>query len=59
MFKFENVNWFFAVMIYVGFFALIGGSIYLTKSSAPLWALLLTPTVSLKKDGGCDISGGL
>ena len=32
-------------IIYVAFFALIGFSVWVTKSPAPLWALLLTNMV--------------
>jgi len=39
-------------LVYVAFFGLIGWAIYLTKSSTPLWALLLTPSFSSKNDEG-------
>jgi hypothetical protein len=32
-------------IIYVAFFALIGFSVWVTKSTGPLWALLLTRMV--------------
>lgn len=50
MWKLKNMNWFAATIIYLGFFALIGGTIYLTKSATPLWALLLAPTIESKKE---------
>lgn len=36
--------------IYVAFFLLIGFTVYFTKSGTPLWALLLTPTISFYKN---------
>lgn len=45
MFKFENVNLLAAMMIYLGFFCLIGTSIYITKSNIPLLFLLCLPTI--------------
>jgi hypothetical protein len=36
---------FTAALIYLGFFGVIGFTIYITKSAYPLWALLLTPTM--------------
>lgn len=35
-------------IIYLGFFGLIGYAAYITKSPNVLWALLLTPELSLK-----------
>jgi len=32
-------------IVYVAFFALIGFAVWVTKSAAPLWALLLTNAV--------------
>ena len=37
--------------VYLGFYSLIAVAIYWTKSAAPLWALLLTPTSSYHDDG--------
>lgn len=37
-------------MLYVSFFGLIGCAVYITESATPLWALLLTPSVSFKSD---------
>lgn len=37
-------------LIYLGFFALIGVAVYLINSALPLWALLLMPSYSNKKD---------
>ena len=34
-------------IIYVAFFALIGFSVWVTKSTGPLWALLLTNLVPI------------
>lgn len=36
-------------LIYVAFFMLIGFAVYFTESGVPLWALLLTPSISTKK----------
>lgn len=38
------MNWFSVSLIYLGFFCLIGGAVYLTDSAMPLWALLLIPS---------------
>lgn len=38
-------------LVYLGFFGLIGGAVYFTESAMPLWALLLMPSYSTKKDG--------
>lgn len=32
-------------LIYIAFFTLIGGAVWLTSSATPLWALLLTPSI--------------
>lgn len=40
---------FVVAIIYLGFFALIGGAVYYTKSAMPLWALLLMPSFSTRK----------
>ena len=37
--------------VYLGFYSLIAVAIYWTKSAAPLWALLLTPTSRYHDDG--------
>jgi len=38
-------------ILFLGFFAVIGFAVYYTRSTAPLWALLLIPSVSYgKKD---------
>jgi hypothetical protein len=36
-------------LIYLGFFGLIGTAIYFTQSAMCLWALLLTPSLKIKK----------
>jgi hypothetical protein len=36
-------------LIYLGFFGLIGSAVYITESANCLWALLLTPNLSLKE----------
>ncbi len=36
-------------LIYLGFFGLIGTAVYITESADCLWALLLTPNLSLKE----------
>jgi hypothetical protein len=41
-------------IMYVAFFGLIGFTVYFTNSALPLFALLLTPSVSDKK---CDACG--
>ena len=41
---------FSVAIIYSSFFALIGFAVYFTSSAMPLWALLLTPSFSTKKD---------
>lgn len=33
-------------LIYISFFALVGGAVYLTESAWCLWALIFTPTTS-------------
>ena len=43
---------FSVAVMYVGFFALIGFSIYYTGRLMPLWALLLIPTVGWRKNSG-------
>jgi len=35
-------------LIYIAFFGLIGAACYWTTSATPLWALLLTPSVTSK-----------
>ena len=35
-------------LIYLGFFALIGTTVYFTQSAMCLWALLLTPSLKTK-----------
>lgn len=35
--------------MYLGFFGVIGFAVYYTNSAAPLWALLLFPTVKFNK----------
>jgi hypothetical protein len=35
-------------LIYLGFFGLIGTTIYFTQNANCLWALLLTPSLKLK-----------
>jgi hypothetical protein len=35
-------------LIYIAFFAMIGTACYFTKSALPLFALILTPEVSMK-----------
>lgn len=35
-------------LIYVGFFGLIGVSVYLTQNGNCLWALLLTPNLKMR-----------
>lgn len=37
-------------IIYVSFFSLIGLAVWLTNSATPLWALILTPTVTTKSE---------
>lgn len=37
-------------LIYIAFFSLIGGAIWLTESLMPLLALLLTPTINIKEN---------
>ena len=37
--------------MYLGFFGVIGFAVYYTNSAAPLWALLLFPTVKQNKKG--------
>lgn len=37
-------------LIYMSFFALIGFAVLHTNSAAPLWALLLTPSITIKQD---------
>ena len=39
------MKYFAVALIYIGFFSLIGFSVFYTKSAYPLWALLLTPRV--------------
>jgi len=34
--------------MYIRFYALIGASVYFTKSAVPLWALVLQPEISSK-----------
>jgi hypothetical protein len=36
-------------LIYLGFFGLIGTAIYFTQSAMCLWALILTPSLKIKK----------
>jgi hypothetical protein len=36
-------------LIYLGFFGLIGTAVYFTQSAMCLWALLLTPSLKIKK----------
>ena len=38
------------VIIYVLFFSMVGGAVYITGSGWCLWALLLTPKASIKND---------
>ena len=40
----------YITLIYLGFFALIGLSIYLSDRLLPLWALLLCPEIRIKQD---------
>jgi len=50
MWKLKGLHWFAIALVYVAFLGLIGWAIYLTNSATPLWALLLTPSFSLKND---------
>lgn len=34
-------------LIYISFFTLIGGAVYVTGSEYPLWALILTPVLTI------------
>ena len=36
-------------LIYLGFFGLIGTAIYFTQNAHCLWALILTPSLKIKK----------
>lgn len=42
------MNTFIICLVYISFFALIGFAVYYTESGAPLWALLLIPSISIK-----------
>ena len=42
------MKYFAFAAIYVAFFALVGGAVYMTGSGTPLWALLLFPTIEMK-----------
>ena len=46
----EGFKWFAVALIYTGFFATIGFTVWFTKSAWPLWALLLTPGFKTKDD---------
>ena len=46
MWKKKELHWYAIALIYVAFFGLIGWAVYLTNSATPLWALLLTPSLS-------------
>lgn len=46
-----------SALIYIAFFALIGGACWFSNSAMPLWALLLAPsigTVSSRKNDNED-----
>ena len=47
----DDMRYVAVAIIYVGFFALIGIAIYLTKSCLPLLALLLMPSFNEGKNG--------
>jgi len=47
-------EWIFVGVVYILFFFIIGMAIYITKSGAPLWALLLIPSFSVKNDDDDD-----
>jgi hypothetical protein len=37
-------------LIYIAFFALVGGVCWFTNSALPLWALLLAPSITTTKE---------
>lgn len=51
---FTKIEWLGIVLIYLGFFGLIGGTVFVTESAVPLWALLLTHYLSLKGNNKVD-----
>ena len=44
----DDMKFLSAALIYLGFFTLVGGAVYLTGSAWCLWALVLSPTLSFK-----------
>ena len=44
-----KIDWFKMItiaLVYTGFFALLGFTVYFTNSAKPLWALLIAPSLS-------------
>lgn len=41
-------------LIYIAFFALIGGACWFSNSAMPLWALLLAPSITTGKARNYD-----
>ena len=42
----KNLNNMKAALVYIAFYSMIAAAIYLTKSAMPLWALLLSPSIT-------------